>query len=483
MRLCAVLAVMLVALVVVTVRGLRRPHKHPAAPPPDVTEVAVPAVPTAAASAPAPPARREGAGGIARLHGRVLFPPNVGRTSNLEVVAEDPARRVFAQIRDDGRFDVHLPSGRYTLIATMGDLVGVVPDVLARGDAAHDVDIRLGPGATIRGKLRSASANVLLNAVPQGRDEEAGEPLVENDNFSVDGLIAGRRYDLTFYGAGLRTLTLTGVTAPADGLDVELQARARVAGAIGFPRGERCPITHVELRSAGQTGGGDDDDASADVGRDCGFALSVPDQAAEVTVVATGKGWYLEERVVIPPEGDPPPICLNPPCRSDPGAGRARLRLSLEGSPDLSLITAHVTPTEERPEGSAYHSCSSSASHCDIEDLDAGETFSITASGSNCRSDSMTVTLVAGDNLVRIPCLRERRIEGVIRIPEDRQPDRVVVRCAGGDLHPLTRTRLFRLTCGADVGALEYQIGTEGTWRSVPIASLGDPAFVDIGSF
>jgi hypothetical protein len=37
------------------------------------------------------------------------------------------------------------------------------------------------------------------------------------------------------------------------------------------------------------------------------------------------------------------------------------------------------------------------------------------------------------------------------------------------------------MTVRVDVGALEYQIGTEGTWRSVPIASVGDPAFVDLG--
>ena len=64
-----------------------------------------------------------------------------------------------------------------------------------------------------------------------------------NDTFSVDGLIAGRRYDLTFHGQGVRSLTITGVTAPADGLDVEMQARAKVSGAIGFPRGARCMWT------------------------------------------------------------------------------------------------------------------------------------------------------------------------------------------------------------------------------------------------
>jgi hypothetical protein len=105
----------------------------------------------------------------------------------------------------------------------------------------------------------------------------------------------------------------------------------------------------------------------------------------------------------------------------------------------------------------------------------------LTAFGDDCRADPVTVTVAAGDNHVRMPCAREKRVEGVIRVPEGSRPDRVVVRCAGGDLHPITGTRLFHLTCGADVSALEYQIGTQGIWRSVPIAAATEPVFVDIG--
>ena len=48
-------------------------------------------------------------------------------------------------------------------------------------------------------------------------------------------------------------------------------------------------------------------------------------------------------------------------------------------------------------------------------------------------------------------------------------------------MRALSGTRLFELTCNADARAVEYQIGAEGTWRSVPVASAESLAFVDIG--
>ncbi|HXU07133.1 MAG TPA: carboxypeptidase-like regulatory domain-containing protein [Polyangia bacterium] len=474
MRLCATLALVLVALVVVTVKVTRRqPRRSPTPIAPELAEPVLP-VETSPTRAPAPPAHGESVG-IAYLRGRFLFPPDVERTSDLEVVADDGSRRFRALIPKGTRsYEIHLPSGRYTLIASMEELVGVVPDVLARAEGTREVDIRLAIGATIRGKL-TPLPGIVVSAVLSGRGDDAGDADVEDGTFSIEGLIPGQRYDLTFSGAGVRTLKVTGVAAPAEGLDVALQARAKLRGAVGFPRGARCPIENVHLLAYG--GDPDDDDDADTVGTDCRFALSVPDQTSEVTVVARGPGWYLEQRVAIPPSGDPDPICLNPPCRSDPLEGLARLRLALDGGDSGSF-----TASADEVGGGGFHSCHGTDGRCDIEGLPEGATLSITASGQNCESDPMTVTVIAGDNHVRVPCPRQRRIEGVIRIPEGEQPDRVVLRCAGSkDLHPIRKTRLFRVTCDAAARALEYQIGTQGIWRSVPIASMTEPAFVDIG--
>ncbi len=471
MRLCAALALVLVALVVVTVRVTRRRPARAATP-----IATARAAPERRASAPresAAPAAREAAGS-ASLRGRVLLPPGGETITDLEVVADDGARRFVALIRDHDRYEIHLPSGRYTLFASMGRLIGVAPDILAPADATRDVDIRLGAGVTIRGKL-TAPAGTIVNAVRSGRYDDAGVPHVADGAFSIAGLIPGQRYDLTFSGLTVRTSTLKGVIAPAEGLDVQLQARARIRGAIGFPRGTLCPIRLVHLGSYSDDDDDDDDGNHAEVGNDCTFELSIPDNPADVTVIARGDGWHLEQRVAIPPNGDPEFLCLNPPCRSDPLEGLARLRITLEG-PEGSRITAATSAGSEN-----FHSCSSTEGRCDIDRLPVGETLSLEAFGHNCRSNPITVTVAAGDNDVRIACARQRLIEGVVRIPDGALTDGFAVRCAGSRVaHPIGNTRLFHVKCDASSNALEYQIGPEGIWRSAPIASATDPAFVDI---
>ena len=119
-----------------------------------------------------------------------------------------------------------------------------------------------------------------------------------------------------------------------------------------------------------------------------------------------------------------------------------------------------------------------------MEGLKPGATYRLTARGLACRAAPRHVTVARGDNHVRIPCIRQRQIEGVVRVPTGEWSGRVFVRCPGGaDTRAVFGTRLFELTCNADARAVEYQIGSEGTWRSVPVplASAEDPAFVDIG--
>jgi hypothetical protein len=486
MRWCVALAAVLVALVVVAVRGLRRPAKHR----PDANAVEL--VPAAQAEDPgaswAAPAARE-APGPAHLRGRVLYPAGAEASDDLEVIAEDATRRVTARIGDNGQFDIHLPSGRYTLVASAGELVGVVPDVLVHPGTSRDVDIRLAAGVTIRGTLRlpdDVEADVSITIVSPGREEQSGTYKIDDGRFSIEGLIAGRPYDITFRGEGLRSLTLTGVSAPADGLDVALQARAQVRGANGFPRDGDCPISSVALQVGGKTiRDENDDEVSIDVEDDCRFQLPVPDRVEAVTVVATGEGWHLEEPVTIPLGGDPAPICLNPPC-SDPTRRGARLHLMLEGSgasQEVMVFAMEVVPSSPQHR---VRSCSSEAGSCDIDGLKPGQKFVVSATGADCRGAPQEVTVAPGDNSLRIACVRHREIEGVLRIPQSE--GRVSIRCPGSDERAVSGTRLFSLTCRADATAIEYQIGAEGIWRRVPVASASpspspddDPAFVDIG--
>ena len=164
MRWCAALAVVLVALVVMTVRTIRRPHRHPPPVDPESVELAPPPPAPSGASFSSLVVRRESSG-IAHLRGRVLFPAGERDSDDdISVVAEDGTRKVHARVQEDGGYQLHLPSGRYTLIASAGELVGVVPDVLARAGATHDIDIRLAAGAAIKGKLRTPGGVVVVRA-------------------------------------------------------------------------------------------------------------------------------------------------------------------------------------------------------------------------------------------------------------------------------------------------------------------------------
>jgi|HubBroStandDraft_5_1064220.scaffolds.fasta_scaffold24967_2 hypothetical protein len=264
----------------------------------------------------APPAKRERTA-LARLRGRVLLAPDRGEPEDLgdlEVDAEDGERFVVAELSPGGHFAFHLPPGRYTLVATSGDLAGMAVGVPARADRELEIDIPLGPAARIAGTARApADAEIMVKATPAGGTRVVLSQPVEGGAFTLRGLIPGRRYDLTFFGDAIRSATLRSIAAPTDTLEVALTGLPIVRGAIGFLDGA-CPVDAVSLHGSGIS---EDDAPSAEVDGACRFELTAPEGASEPTVVATGPGWRLEDSVSLPPQGDPEPICLNPPCRSD----------------------------------------------------------------------------------------------------------------------------------------------------------------------
>jgi hypothetical protein len=349
MRWCAALSLLLIVLLVTTVKvafreprwvaaesshrdhpapldGVSRAAGAPTAPPrPYQTDT-----PPRAAWQPARPAAGiRGRTAVARVHGRVFPPPGVNgqgafHFDGLEVSADDGLRAVTAKLSPGGRFAFHLPPGRYTLAAELGDLAGARSDVLARPDEDSEIDVQLGPTASISGNLTAPDdAEVTLIASPVGGARATTPQSIGPGNFSIDGLIPGHRYDLTFSGPTIRKATLRSVVAPADAVEAVVAALPIVRGAIGFLVDEPCPIETVSLRGPGIDG----DDAHTEVSDDCRFELTPPEGASDLIVIAEGPGWRLEESVSIPALGDPAPICLNPPCRPD----------SLEGSPPRRL--------------------------------------------------------------------------------------------------------------------------------------------------
>lgn len=330
MRWCVALSLILVALIVTTVGiTFHNPRRVAHAPlddreaelgdqPARAATPATPLRPYQAESAPRPiwhaaPVAHRARAPVVHLQGRVMLPPGTDAEDvldGLEVIADDGTRTVTARLGPGGRFSFHLPPGRYTLDAEAGDLSGMTTDVSAGAEDDRDIAIQLGPAATIGGNLTGpddAEITVLASAV--GATHAIGPLSVEPGKFSIEGLIPGRRYDLTFTGPKIRKATLRSIAAPASALEVALAALPVVRGTIGFPSGDGCPIETVSLRGVGV-----DADAETDVDDDCHFELTPPEGTSDVTVVAEGPGFYLEESVSIPAQGDPDPICLNPPC-------------------------------------------------------------------------------------------------------------------------------------------------------------------------
>lgn len=351
MRWCAALAVVLVALLIALARvGVHKPRRiarpaddgrseaEPRPDPPERFRDEGPPRPTVRH----PTSGRPGRGSVAFLHGRVLPPPeseavDLEDLTEIAVGADDGSQTVFARLTHGGHFSLHLPPGRYTLFAQLGELAGATADVLVGANQAREIDIPLGAGVTIGGTLRGPpGAEVSATAWPVGGSHPMRAQSVEDGKFTLKGLIPGRRYDLVFSGPAVRKATLRSIAAPADALEVALAALPVVRGAIGFLRGETCPIETVSLRGAGI---GDDDDARIVPGADCRFELTPPEGASELTVVADGRGWHLEEALSLPAQGDPEPVCFNPPCRADPLEGL--------GKPEDNVRSVSCRPRSE----------------------------------------------------------------------------------------------------------------------------------------
>src|SRR4029079_2640649 len=219
--------------------------------------------------------------------------------------------------------------------------------------------------AMIAGRLRIPGPGLIYVVVtPSDGTDAAAMGFAGEDAFTVQGLVSARRYDVQLSGGHIRTLRLTGVTAPATDLDITLEARAVIQLAVGFPRGERCPIETLTIHR--RRNGTDLEDAVAANRPDCWFRLTGPEDAGPVTIEAAGSGALFMTTVDIPAHGDPEPICLNPPCRVNPLEGQAKLRVVLDVVAAHSPISADIVPVDD---ANARYGCASSLFTCSIDAL------------------------------------------------------------------------------------------------------------------
>lgn len=426
-----------------------------------------------------PPLERAASERLGHLRGRILLPPAAGEDEldDLRVEAHDEERSVRAET-DGATFQLRLPPGRYALTARAGSLVGAVEGAELHPGATTDVVVPLQTGATISGVLRVPGAievSFRVRAQASGSDRQAAEETGSADEssaeFEIGGLLPGERYDLVFSGDGLRETWVRGIVAPAQGLSVEGARGPALRGAIGLPPGTPCPFDTVTVEQ------GDEGETHADVDASCRFEANDLPPATTVVVRAIALGWHIEGRAEIPAQGDPEPMCLNPPCGDPPPL--AQVAVELAGAPEHASFSLSASSADGRVE-----SCGSTHGGCTLEDLAPGPARIEVTSRACADFEPLRVDLRPGENRLTVACKRLRTVQGLIRDASGAPfaPEDLSVRCAGAPPTHVERSFVFSLRCPHEGARLEYRTGPGDGWRAsspVPAATNG-PAYVEL---
>lgn len=403
--------------------------------------------------------------GVAHLRGRVIAPGG-RKLDNLAVFADDGQREYEASVGQEGAFTLHLPVRPYTLVASAGELIAV--EQIDADTRSGEIVMRLEPGAAIEGRIfPPEAATVLEVTATRGNSsiEDGDLTTADDGTFRIDGLLPGMDYTLRFASDQWRPRQLT-LPAPARDVVVRMAAPAVLRGAIGVPPGGPCPIQDVEVESGGEI-------EELTVDRRCHFISSEPLMGSEVLVRASGRGWHLEERVSIPEDGDPGPLCLNPPCHGLPPRQPTTLEVSLEGGGDSSSLSVYILGDHGRGCGTSH------GGSCRFDQLAGGERISVSVNAPGCATEERTVLLAEGRNRLVVTCRPRRQIQGVVRPKDGARLPPVSISCAGGESNETVSEPRFGIQCPPGETGLRYRAGAD-PWRTVPIPTGTGPALVEI---
>lgn len=170
----------------------------------------------------------------------------------------------------DGRFEWRgLTPGDYTLTVTHPGYARQVVDPikLAREPALEPLDVALTAGATLSGFVRDSQGQGVEGVgVSARRAGEAAslrlglimsrEPTGPDGAFLIEGVVAGASYDLVLLGVFPPLPSASGVTAPADGIDLRVPGRGRIRGTVSDAQsGQPVSDFAVSYHPARQAGG------------------------------------------------------------------------------------------------------------------------------------------------------------------------------------------------------------------------------------
>lgn len=414
---------------------------------------------------PDPKPRPLGTIAMARIHGRVVGP---GALDDLNIEVEATARAYQPRIEDDGRFQINLPPGSYAVIARAGDLVAFAeaPGLVEAED--RELVLVLDKGVSITGQVDGchgpcAGADVAVSG-PGARHEESIET-DQHGEFSIDRLIPGRVYDLDFRLRGKRHLVMNAITAPRKGLGATLEDAVVLSGGFGVAPGAKCPMRTIELEAAT---GDLEITRNNPFDRACRFRFDGLADVALVHLTADGEGWHFEVDVPLPEHGDPPFLCLRPPCREPEPDVPADLEVRIDSETDGPVHVRAALPDDER---ARTLGCQSRAKPCVLENLRAGQDVKVEVHARSCEARSYQIALHAGRNLLTFTCARRRPISGIVR--GENADDGAWVRCsADAPVQPTGRT--FFLECSDRLETIEYQLVENGPWQTAAVSPEAD---------
>jgi hypothetical protein len=176
--------------------------------------------------------------------------------------------------------------------------------------------------------------------------------------------------------------------------------------------------------------------------------------------------------VPLPDQGDPEPVCLNPPCRPAGTAIDVDLAVILTGAPAGTRMRGEVSGLR----GREY--CSATAGElCQFDAARTDGPLELSVHANRCATVTQTVTVHPGKNTVTVPCHRLRTVQGLFRSASGVPPDSITIRC--GDSEERARAFLFSIECLADETELTYQVKGQPPRRAA-IPAHGDPVVVEL---
>jgi hypothetical protein len=404
---------------------------------------------------------------MARIHGRVVGDATAAEQA--EILVEDAERDYAPLLGEDNTFELNLPPGSYLVTAKADSLVALVEVAGLAPDEDREVVLALTEAVAIRGLVvgcEGPCSDVTINAVTPAARVRAAEDATSDHQgeFIITGLAPRHAYDLTFQAAGKRPLTLRGIPAPSAGVVATLEPTATLAGGFGVAPDEECPMQNVSLA------GSDEDEQEVEFDRNCRFRLEDLPAGPSVRLRASGEGWHFDVEVALPEHGDPPFLCLHPPCREPVPQAEASLTVNIVGG---SARNTHVVTSLPDQSGQRSANCAASNS-CTLNGLAvrAGTTVTVYAAG--CAPRLFTVNLMPGPNFLTSPCEPGRRVRGYIT-------DAASVRCSSQS--PVVTSSAFTLLCPTGATTIEYRLADDAPWQTAAVTfpEGGETPYVRIG--